>query len=177
MGKRGNNEGTITHRKDGRWMARYTVQTATGAKQRAVYGRTRKEAGEKLTKAMADRDGGLVFEGGDQTLSAFLNNWLSGSVKGSVKHSTFESYERIIRCHLKPELGRRKLKALAPDHVQGLYVRKLGAGLDARTRSSSRSTRPAMVSTTLLVSIGLPPCGPGSGVLPTPPGPLLYPTS
>jgi integrase len=58
---------------------------------------------------------------------------LSGSVKGSVKHSTFESYERIIRCHLKPELGRRKLKALAPDHVQGLYGRKLGAGLSPGT--------------------------------------------
>jgi integrase len=58
-----------------------------------------------------------------------LDNWLDGSVKGSVKHSTFESYERIIRCHLKPELGRRKLRTLAPAHVQALYGRKLGAGL------------------------------------------------
>jgi hypothetical protein len=29
---------------------------------------------------------------------------------------------------------------------------------------------------TLLVSIGLTPCGPGLGVLPTPLGPSLYPT-
>ncbi len=78
---------------------------------------------------MADRDGGLVFEGDNQTLSVFLDNWLDGSVKGSVKHSTFESYERLIRCHLKPELGWRKLKTLAPDHVQALYGRKLDAGL------------------------------------------------
>jgi integrase len=58
-----------------------------------------------------------------------LDNWLTGSVKGSVKPSTFESYERVIRCHLKPGLGRRKLKTLASDHVQALYGRKLDAGL------------------------------------------------
>jgi hypothetical protein len=39
MGKRGNGEGSITLRKDGLYMARYTVQTATGAKRKAVYGR------------------------------------------------------------------------------------------------------------------------------------------
>jgi hypothetical protein len=32
MGKRGNGEGGISRRKDGLYMARYTVQTATGAK-------------------------------------------------------------------------------------------------------------------------------------------------
>jgi integrase len=110
-------------------MARYTIQTATGAKRKAVYGKTRKEAAEKLTKALADRDMGLVFEGENQTLAAFLDSWLNGTVKGSVKATTYESYERLIRCHIKPELGRRKLKTLAPDHVQTLYQRKLDSGL------------------------------------------------
>jgi len=36
MGKRGNGEGTFTRRKDGRWMGRYTVQTADGPKQKAI---------------------------------------------------------------------------------------------------------------------------------------------
>ena len=54
MGRRGNGEGSISRRKDGRWMGRYTVHTARGPKQRAVYGRTRAEAAEKLTKAMAE---------------------------------------------------------------------------------------------------------------------------
>ncbi len=129
MGKRGNGEGGITRRKDGLYMARYTVQTATGAKRKAVYGKTRKEAAEKLTKALADRDMGLVFEGENRTLAAFLDGWLEGTVKGSVKATTYESYERLIRCHIKPELGRRKLKTLAPDHVQALYQRKLDSGL------------------------------------------------
>ncbi|MDP9476960.1 MAG: site-specific integrase [Actinomycetota bacterium] len=129
MAKRGNGEGSITRRKDGLYMARYTVQTATGAKRKALYGKTRGEVSEKLTKAMADRDGGLVFEGGERTLAAFLDGWLDGSVRGSVKPSTYESYERVIRNHLKPGLGRRKLKALAPDHVQHFYRVKLDADL------------------------------------------------
>jgi integrase len=129
MGKRGNGEGGISRRKDGLYMARYTIQTATGAKRKAVYGKTRKEAAEKLTKALADRDMGLVLEGENRTLAAFLDGWLDGTVKGSVKATTYESYERLIRCHIKPELGRHKLKTLAPDHVQALYQRKLDSGL------------------------------------------------
>ena len=38
--KRGNGEGSITRRKDGLYMARYTVETATGAKRKAVYAKT-----------------------------------------------------------------------------------------------------------------------------------------
>jgi hypothetical protein len=53
MGKRGNGEGSITHRKDGLYMARYTVETATGAKRKTLYAKTRKEASEKLTVALA----------------------------------------------------------------------------------------------------------------------------
>ncbi|MDP8974577.1 MAG: hypothetical protein M3N45_15765 [Actinomycetota bacterium] len=34
--KRGNGEGSITRRKDGLYMARYTVETATGSKRKAV---------------------------------------------------------------------------------------------------------------------------------------------
>src|SRR5215216_3931865 len=62
MGKRGNGEGGISRRKDGLYMARYTIQTATGAKRKTLYGKTRREVDEKLTKAKADRDGGLVFD-------------------------------------------------------------------------------------------------------------------
>jgi integrase len=50
MGKRGNGEGSIIRRKDGLYMARYTVQTATGSKRKAIYGKTRQEASEKLTR-------------------------------------------------------------------------------------------------------------------------------
>jgi integrase len=36
MGRRGNGEGTITRRKDGRWEARYTVHSAEGPKGKVL---------------------------------------------------------------------------------------------------------------------------------------------
>ncbi len=54
MGKRGNGEGSITRRKDGLYMARYTVQTAKGAKRKTLYGKTQ---GRSFREAHAG-DGG-----------------------------------------------------------------------------------------------------------------------
>ncbi|MBV9455200.1 MAG: site-specific integrase [Rubrobacter sp.] len=50
-------------------------------------------------------------------------------IKGYAKPSTFESYERIIRNHIKPALGHKKLKTLAPNHLQYFYQSKLDDGL------------------------------------------------
>src|SRR5829696_5859169 len=131
--RRGNGEGSITRRKDGRWMGRYTIHTADGPKQRAVYGRTRAEAAEKLTKAMADRDGGIVYDAGKLTLADYLHRWLADSVKDTVRQRTYERYESLVRVHIAPTLGRVKLKNLTPAHVRGLCRAKLDEGLAPRT--------------------------------------------
>jgi integrase len=112
-------------------MARYTVQTATGPKRKTIYGKTRREVDEKLTKAKADRDSGLVFNANNLKLGDYLKRWLSDSVKDTVKQITYESYERIIRVHLVPTLGGIKLRNLSATHVRGLYREKLDSGLSA----------------------------------------------
>jgi integrase len=104
MGKRGNGEGSRTRYKDGRWCARYTVHTAKGPKRKVLYGKTRQEAAEKLTKALANRDGGLVFDAGTITLSEYLDRWLNDSVRDSVKQRTLENYAYVVRKHLTPVL-------------------------------------------------------------------------
>ncbi len=53
MARCGNGEGSMTRRKDGLYVGRFTVETATGAKRKAVYAKTRKEVSAKLTKAQA----------------------------------------------------------------------------------------------------------------------------
>jgi hypothetical protein len=68
MGRRGNGEGSITCRKDGLYMARYTIETPTGKKHKTVYDKTREAAHEKLIEVLSNRNKGLVFEGDDQTL-------------------------------------------------------------------------------------------------------------
>ena len=131
--KRGNGEGSITKRDDGRWMARYTVRTIKGPQRRTVYGRTRAEASAKLAKAMADRDGGLIFDAGSLTVGDYLDRWLSNSVKDTVRERTYERYEEILRLHVKPALGRLKLKALTPAHVQDFYRDRLDNGFSPAT--------------------------------------------
>jgi integrase len=128
--KRGNGEGSIGfHKKRGLYMARYTVQTATGSKRKTVYGKTRAEAAQKLTKAMAERDKGLIFDVENQTVGEYLQRWLNDSVRGSVRESTFVCYEVLCRRHIIPFLGGIKLSKLTPAHVQGFYRDRLDSEL------------------------------------------------
>src|SRR3954447_15418520 len=102
MGRRGNGEGSITQRNDGRWMGRYTVHTTNGPKQKAIYGKTRAEVAEKLTKAMAKRDDGLVYDTGNLTVGEYLERWLSDSVRDTVRQRTYEGYAHMVERHIAP---------------------------------------------------------------------------
>ena len=141
MTKRGNGEGSKPRKRpDGRWEARYTVQTGTGAKRRTIYGKTRQEVSEKLTRAMADRNGGLVYDAGGMTVGGYLDGWLKDSVRGTVRASTVERHEINIRVHIVPVLGRLKLKTLTPANVRGLHREKLDEGLSPATVRKIHST-------------------------------------
>jgi integrase len=138
--KRGNGEGSVYRRKDGRWVGQYTVYTTKGPKYRYIYGKTRAAVAEKLTKAMADRDGGFVFDAGNVSLGEYLDRWLTDSLKGTVRASTCERHEVNVRVHINPSLGRLSLKGLTPAHVRGLYREKLDAGLAPATVRKIHST-------------------------------------
>ncbi len=109
------------------------MHTAEGRKRRTVYGKTRKEVAGKLAKALSDRENGLVFDARRLTVGEYLGHWLEDSVRDTVRQRTWERYEQLVRVHIKPALGRIKLKALTPAHVRGLYREKLDDGLASRT--------------------------------------------
>jgi integrase len=131
--KRGNGEGSITKRKDGRWMARYTVHTAKGPKRRTVYGKTRKEAADKLARVLSDRVEGIVYDDENMTVGEYLDVWLKSSVRGSVRQSTYDRDASLVNNHLRPALGGIKLKKLSAAHVQGFYRDRLDYGLSPST--------------------------------------------
>lgn len=62
--KRGNNEGTIYRRKDGRWCGMVTIGRKSDGKLKRVtfYGKTKQEVVEKVTKAISDLKQGTFFE-------------------------------------------------------------------------------------------------------------------
>ncbi|MDQ5826833.1 MAG: site-specific integrase [Chloroflexota bacterium] len=118
--RRRRDEGSIYKRKDGRWVAVYTVE----GKKRYIYAKTRKEAARRLNQAIADRDAGLVYDSENWTVANYLERWLA-SVKPTVKHSTYRRYEEASRLHIAPALGRYKLSRLSPTQLQNLYLLKL----------------------------------------------------
>src|ERR671917_1803787 len=110
MSRRGNGEGTITRRKDGRWEARYYVQSVNGLKRKVLYGKTRAEARDKLARALSDRIDGMVYDDENMSLGEYLDAWLKGSVFGSVRQSTYDRDINLVNNHIKPVLGGLKLK-------------------------------------------------------------------
>lgn len=65
-GKRGNNEGSITRRSDGRWQARVTQENG---KRKSLYGATRQEVAQWPTAALRQRDQGLPLVEEKQTVA------------------------------------------------------------------------------------------------------------
>jgi integrase len=125
--RRGNNEGTIVLRKDGRWMASITIgrNPETGKLKRAYfYGKTRKEAADLMAHGLSDLGRGAFVAPHKMTVGAWLDMWLREYKQPSIRPLTLENYDRVIRCHLKPPLGEIALKGLRPEHVQRLYNKK-----------------------------------------------------
>ena len=131
--QRGNGAGTVYPRKnkDGK-VTGYRGSYVVNGKRFYVSAKTKTETEQKLRQAMTDADRGLIFEAGALVLSDYLDMWLR-NIEDTVRQRTWERYEQIVRVHLKPTLGRLKLKNLTPSHVRGLYREKLDAGFSNRT--------------------------------------------
>ncbi len=129
--RRGHNEGSIYQAKsDGRWVAALMLPNG---KRKYLYGKTRKEAADKLKQAMRDLDDGVDFDAGRLTLGQYLDKWLSASAKPSVKVRTYEGYESIVRVRVVPHIGRKQLARLTPLDLQALYSQLAESGLTNRS--------------------------------------------
>lgn len=125
--KRGNGEGSISRRKDGRWEGRYTVN----GKRRGVYGTTRKEVADKLARAIAaSKEAAPEFVAANVTVAEFFEQY-DGVARDTMKRLGYETYRDIARLHLLPAFGSKKLKDLSREDVQRLYSHKQDSSLSA----------------------------------------------
>jgi len=95
-------------------------------------GRTRDVVKERLAEAQRQAHAGQLVMGRDQTVAQYLERWLAEAVRHSVRPRTYENYDLCVR-RLLPHLGRVRLPALAPEHIQHALGDLLDRRLAART--------------------------------------------
>ena len=120
MAKRGNNEGSIRLRKDGRWEGRYTAGYGADGAQlpRSVYGVTEQEVIKKLREVLRQLERGEYADPSTMTVGEWLDTWFKVYGRPRWRDSTAAEHHRNIENNLKPDLGRHKLQKLRPDHIQ-----------------------------------------------------------
>src|SRR5215212_8606200 len=180
MGKtksRANGDGDVFPRKNkaGKITSYRGAYFGPDGKRRYVSGKTKEEARKALREARSNADAGLVFDAGKLTVEEYLARWLADSVKDTVRQRTYERYESIFRVHIKPVIGRLKLKALTPAHVRALYRQKLDSGLSPRTVNYIHVTLHKALSQA--VSDGLVPRNAAQVKAPRPEKPEIKPLS
>lgn len=136
--RRGQNEGSIFKRKDGRWCATLSLGWENGRRKRKhFYGATAADVQEQLLKARGDHARGLPIVIEKANVVQFLNRWLEESVKPSVRPLTYQQYHQHVRLYIGPALGRLRLSKLTPQHVQTFVNGQMKKGLSPRTAQLS----------------------------------------
>ncbi|MDP9458411.1 MAG: site-specific integrase [Actinomycetota bacterium] len=129
----GNGSGTVYPRRNkaGKITSYLGAYVGPDGKRRYVSAKTKTEAQTKLRKDMADADQGLVFDAGTLTVAQYMDRWLP-NIKGTVRQRSWERYEQLVRVHIKPGIGAKKVKDLTRAHVKSFYSAKREA-VSART--------------------------------------------
>lgn len=127
--RRGNGEGSIYQRSDGRWCA----QSVLSGKRRFVYAKTRREVQKKLRDLQSNADQGILPPSERPTVQQHLDRWLRDIVQPSVRPATHASYSQLARLYIVPAFGRVRIGELQPSHLQTLYADLQRRGLSAST--------------------------------------------
>jgi integrase len=157
--RRGQGEGSIYQRSDGRWCAVLDLGYVQGKRRRKVaYGKTRKEAGEKLRTLQQQQQAGVNLAAERQTVEQYLTYWHQHHVTGSHADSTIIDYRNAITLHIVPSIGHVRLDKLSPQHIHAMitdmrdssapgsvayYFRVLHAALDRAVKLGLIARNPA----------------------------------
>jgi integrase len=119
--RRGNHEGSVTRRSDGRWQASVMLgrDPATGrVRRRYWYGATKEAATQRMVQALAAYHRWELASPTTMTLAQWGERWLWDYKRPTVTAGTFAHLLADWTWHIKPQLGHMRLTALRPDHVQ-----------------------------------------------------------
>ncbi len=106
--------GAVDRRPSGRWRARYRRDGATYCRTFA----TKSDAAAWLAAQQTDQARGAWVDpdAGAVTVAVLAGNWLASNP--AKRAGSLARDETIIRCHLVPALGSRRIASVSPDDVQ-----------------------------------------------------------
>jgi integrase len=126
--KRGNNEGTVYKRQDGRWCA----QVSLSGKRITKYAKTQRECHDWVREITNKIEHGMSFDATQLTLERFMQSWLDGKDL-SIRQNTARNYRRYAEQDILPVIGKMRLQNILPAHVRQLYLRMQAEGKGSRT--------------------------------------------
>lgn len=123
----------------------YVVDTgrdASGRRRQKAKGgfRTKKDARLALNSAMHALQEGVYVEPSKLTVADFLRNTWLPAAKGTLRPTTFSSYEMHVRCYLSPAFGHLRLQQVTPAAINAFYG-SLRGGWGGRQALSPASIR------------------------------------
>ena len=147
MKRRSNGEGTHFQRPDGRWIAQKYVTCLDGSKKR-VYGtgKTLTIAKAKLEEKVKQTAHVLPDFDKNWTVGDYLDYWMKEVHAERLSETTVLSYNAMIRNHIKPTLGNRRLKSLTVHDIEAA-LREIGrCGATGRTQQKYRQVLSACLT-------------------------------
>jgi integrase len=89
---------------------------------------------QKLTDLQHRNQHGLLCRVEKSTVATYLDHWLANVARPTIAETTCENYAQMVRNHLKPHLGGRRLTSLTPAHVEAMLGRMEEDGHSPRMR-------------------------------------------
>ncbi len=129
-GRGANGRSTIVKNADGRWHGFVSMGSKGDGRRdrRHVSAATRAGAVAKVKELEAKRDAGVV-SGRSMLADEWLTYWVENIASVRVRPRTLNSYRAMIRMHLLPYIGKRRLDQLQPEHLEQTYKELLAKGL------------------------------------------------
>ena len=109
--RRGNNEGGIRLRDDGRWEARVFLGYGTDGRpdRKSIYGKTRQEVSQKMIRVQREAQQGIAPTDDRVTITQYLTRWLE-TVQEKSEEATYVSYKSTVDLYITPIIGKVKLE-------------------------------------------------------------------
>lgn len=123
-------QGSFVKKRGQRWTAFYYVPGLAGQRRQRSKGgfATKREAQAFLSSVLTSVQQGDYVEHSKLTVADYLTKRWLPLMKSSIRPSTWDSYQRVIDCHVIPYVGSTALQELSTDQIDHLYSQLMMTG-------------------------------------------------